>query len=256
MASNNGDHRTWQRFECKYFIDEARAAWIRGFCLEHLQPDPHSLGRPGFEYPISSLYLDSPDERCLRGTLERQPIRAKLRIRTYKHFHEPSEDLPSFLEIKRKRFGVVHKTRALVPRDVADRLTWNPTSWTPGWAGADPEAVANTNEFLSVRSQIHAEPIVGVYYTRQAYESGTGDRVRISLDRNLHYGLIPRPGSGEHELWWPVELPHVILEIKFTNTFPFWVADLVRIGNISRRGVCKLVLCSRAASTTREFVGC
>lgn len=255
MSSVDGSLSRWQRYECKYYVDETRAAWIRAFCRDQMRPDPYSVGRPEFQYPITSIYLDSPDEHCLRGTLERQPIRAKLRVRTYKHPNEPYGELPSFLEIKRKRYGIVHKTRAFVPRAVADELTWDPPGWTDGWDGAREEMVANANEFLSVRSEIGARPTVGVFYTREAYESCTADRVRISLDRNLQCGIVSPPSSGEPELWWSVELPYVILEIKFTNSFPGWVRDLVRIGNISQRGICKLVLCSRAAHTVRECVG-
>lgn len=246
----------WRRFECKYFIDDTRADWIRGFCHENMIPDPYSAVSPNRQYPICSIYLDSPDRKCLRGTLERQPVREKLRIRTYKGFGDPVGELPAYFEIKRKKFGVVQKTRARVPRSIADQLTWNEASWTPGWPGVSDETLASANEFLSLRSNIGATPMVSVYYTREAFESGTADRVRISFDKDLHYGLIPRPETGEAELWWPIELPHIILEIKFTNTFPFWVADLVRAGNINQRGVCKLVLCSQAASTSLELVDC
>jgi len=67
------------------------------------------------------------------------------------------------------------------------------------------------------------------------------------LDRDLHYGLLARPGNGETTTWWPVNPGGVVLEIKFTNSYPFWVANMLRSVEVLRRGVCKYVICSRAA---------
>jgi hypothetical protein len=39
----------------------------------------------------------------------------------------------------------------------------------------------------------------------------------------------------------------VILEIKFTNTFPFWIRDIIHRSELARRGVCKFLMCSQAA---------
>jgi hypothetical protein len=88
---------------------------------------------------------------------------------------------------------------------------------------------------------------VGVYYTREAYESPRGDGVRISVDRHLHYGVLEAPGSLSCAQWWPVRVPGTILEVKFTGSFPAWVANLVHRGEITRRGVCKYLMCSQQA---------
>ena len=71
----------WQRHEVKYLITEKQAAEIRRHCMTYLAPDPHALGWPRNEYPISSVYLDSPARALLRDTLDRKTDRFKLRIR-------------------------------------------------------------------------------------------------------------------------------------------------------------------------------
>lgn len=241
------------RYEVKYFIDEVRAAWIQSFCRSNLPLDPHSAGRSNGQYPIYTIYLDSLNQHCLRGTLERREDRVKLRVRTYCGFDESLADHPAYFEIKRKKKGVVYKTRAAAPRKLADDLLWNSDCVHPDCEDISGKSGRHLSQFLELRARIGANPTVGVFYTREAYESTTADRVRISFDRNLHYGLLDRQGGTMRTMWWPVQLNWVILELKFTTSYPFWVEELVRQGEITRRGICKFVMCSRAA---RESAFC
>jgi len=188
--------------------------------------------------------------------------RYKLRVRTYRDFHEPSDGLLAFFEIKRKINGVVHKTRARVGPEVANSLLWREHALFAGQGKYAHATQMNVNEFLQLRGRIGARPVVGVFYMREAYEGVSAERTRITLDRRLHYGILAPPGNGQNEMWWPADAGGVILEIKFTNTYPFWVADMLRRVEILRRGVCKYVICSRAAgvgpipgASLRQYVG-
>ncbi|MCK4660098.1 MAG: polyphosphate polymerase domain-containing protein [Phycisphaerae bacterium] len=248
MVNEGGQSLRWQRYEAKYLITESQAAEIRRHCLGHLPPDPYSLHQPGYEYPILSTYLDSPSRTLLQATLSRQVKRYKLRVRTYREFREVPDDLPAFFEIKRKIHGIVHKTRARVESELAGSLLWSRGSLLDGEEEIDAPTLANMNEFLHLRERIGADPVVGVFYTREAYEGDSADRIRVTIDRDLHYGLLAPPGNGKREMWWPASSGVVILEVKFTNTYPFWVADMLRRVEVLRRGVCKYVICSRAAS--------
>ncbi|MCH7719863.1 MAG: methyltransferase [Planctomycetes bacterium] len=44
----------------------------------------------------------------------------------------------------------------------------------------------------------------------------------------------------------------VVLELKFTNSYPFWVANMLGRVEVIRRGVCKYVICARAAGISLE----
>jgi hypothetical protein len=239
--------RKRQRFEVKYIITETQAAAIRRSCAAHLPPDPYSSGHPEGQYPIVSTYLDSSTRELLRGTIERRVNRFKLRVRTYRSYREPVADHVVFFEIKRKTHGVVHKTRARTSSDFAAPLLWNGCAFIEQGSACDAATRANVNEFLQLRTRLRATPVVGVYYTREAYEADSVNRVRITLDRNLHYGLLAPPGNGQREMWWPVGPGTVILEVKFTGTYPFWVSDMLHRVEVLRRGVCKYLICSRAA---------
>ena len=262
MRSNDWK-ASWQRYEVKYLITHECADELQEFCRQNLPPDPYTLARPDRQYPISSLYLDSPDRLCLRGTLERRERRAKLRIRTYRSMGTPADGLTTFFEIKRKSQGIVYKTRAAVPASLAHRLQASDCSYYDANGNnaserydtrqqLDSAHLDGLNDFLDLRSRIGARPVLGVFYTREAYETSSVDRVRISFDRNLHYGLLGAANGQAREAWWSVDLDSVILEIKFTTTYPTWVSDMIRHFEVTRRGVCKYVLCSRAAGVTRQ----
>ncbi|HNQ21989.1 MAG TPA: polyphosphate polymerase domain-containing protein [Phycisphaerae bacterium] len=237
----------WQRYEIKYLIGEAQAAEIRHYCRKYLPPDPHSSHRVDCEYPVLSVYLDSPSRELLRATLLRQAQRYKLRVRTYRQCGESATNLPAYYEIKRKVCGVVHKTRARVEPPLAEHLLWQEQLVPWGGNGKAAAAEANLNEFQQLQGRIGARPAVGVFYRREAYEGTSADNVRVTLDRDLHYGLLAPPGNGRREMWWPVDAGGVILEIKFTDTYPFWVADMLHRVELMQRGVCKYVICSCAA---------
>jgi len=242
---------TWHRYEAKYVVSEQKAARIRAFCRANLSMDPYCAGRADARYPIHSIYLDSPEYQFLRGTLDKHAERAKLRIRTYRDPRAPAGDQAAFFEIKRKSHGVIYKTRAKVASDLADALmTFDGAAV---FAASGHEAArANLNKFLDLRHRARANPIVGVYYTREAYQSDSADRVRISFDRDLHCGLLAGPRSRECAMWWPLGVAGVILEIKFTNTFPFWLLDLIHRDEMQRRGVCKYLLCAQVVGAGRR----
>ena len=239
----------YQRYEAKYFITDAQAAEIRRYCRGHMPPDPHSLCRPGHQYPILSIYLDSPGAALLKSVIERHVSRFKLRVRTYRSHRRSAADSPAFFEIKRKTYGIIRKTRARVPPEIADVLLWNECGAFGGPTEGEVPSPRELNEFLQLRSRIRAKPVIGIAYTREAYERNSSDRIRITLDRDLHYGLLAPPGNGQQEIWWPAKTEGVILEVKFTNTYPFWVADMLRRVEVLRRGICKYVICSRAAAS-------
>jgi hypothetical protein len=156
------------------------------------------------------------------------------------------DGLPAYFEIKRKIMGIIHKKRVQVPREDTDRLLWK-----DGWAWADSSGSASVyasdlESFLRLRCQMNATPVVGVHYMREAYESPS-DGVRISFDRGLHYSVFDVRDGQPREMWWQVPLRGVIFEIKFKNTYPSWIREVIGNGDLTRDGVCKFLLCMQAS---------
>ncbi len=231
-----GDRMLASRYEFKYVVPERLVPAIRRFIAPFTRPDAYAAGRPDHAYVISSLYLDTPDLLLYRMTREGVKNRFKLRLRTY------SDDAatPVFCEIKRRMNRVILKRRARVGRDVAARVF-------PGEVDREVrralESVAGLDEFLTLWATSEARPVCRVRYRREAYEAATGEPLRITFDHDL----VCNPTAGfDLRLWGPGWLPAgppgVVLEIKFTERFPPWVAEMVRSFELGAQSVPKYVL--------------
>ncbi len=233
-ARTTGDRMLACRYELKYVIDEAQVAAIEYYVRPFLELDRYSkLQRGGF-YPIVSLYMDSPDLRLCRETLTGQKNRFKLRIRSYTD--EP--EYPRFFEIKRRLNQVIFKSRARVTEEDVAALArghlLKPKSYR-----TDEAAL---NQFQLYAASINAGPMVLIRYLRKAYEAPDDTRVRVTFDRELCYKVTTEPavrlgGSGWHHN--VVTERHSILEIKFTGTYPVWLARMIAHLNLQAGSLSK-----------------
>jgi hypothetical protein len=222
------------RYEMKYLVNEIEAAGIVNYVQPFLPPDRYSKLHPGGQYPIVSLYLDSPELQLCRESYDGVKNRFKLRIRSYTD--EP--EYPRFFEIKRRINRVIMKSRARVTdKDVP--LLLEGRSLPPQGYTTDLEAL---NQFQMYVAAIHAGPVVLIRYLRQAFEGTTEDRVRVTFDRELCYKVTEEPyvrlgGSG----WQRNNLTtgYTILEIKFNGRYPAWLTRLVRHFNLEVRAISK-----------------
>ncbi len=238
-----GDGMLACRHEMKYLITDAEAAAIGHYVRPFLQPDRYSKLQRGGMYPIVSLYLDSPDLRLCRESLTGLKNRFKLRIRSYTD--EP--DYPRFFEIKRRINRVILKSRARVmDRDVPTLLMGR--SLPPQGFTTDMEAL---NQFQLYTLAIHARPVILIRYMRQAFESTSENRVRVTFDRELDYKVSSEPyvrlgGTGwQHNR---LTMGNAILEIKFTGCYPGWLTRLVRYFNLEARSISKFATSMEQAS--------
>jgi hypothetical protein len=222
------------RFEMKYLISEAVAAEIKRFIGPYLSLDRYSKLQPGGAYPIVSLYLDSKNFRLCRESLTGQKNRFKLRVRNY----SDDEDYPSFFEIKRRINSVILKSRAAVrQQDVANLLSG--LSLPPQAYKTDVEAL---DQFQLYTSSIGAQPKILIRYLRQAYESDSQNRVRITFDRELCYKVTTAPEVKLDGTSWQrnsLTVGNVILEIKFTARYPAWLGRMVKCFNLRQRSISK-----------------
>ncbi len=222
------------RYEMKYLIDEITAAGIVRYIRPFIPPDRYSKLQRGGQYPIVSLYLDSPDLQLCKESYNGLRNRFKLRIRSYTD--EP--EYPRFFEIKRRINRVIMKSRARVTdQDVPVLLKGR--SLPPQGYTTDVEAL---NQFQLYMAAIQAGPVILIRYMRQAFEGTSEDRVRITFDRELCYKVTDEPcvqlgGSG----WQHSDLTtgSTILEIKFTGTYPGWLPRLVRQFNLEVMAISK-----------------
>lgn len=223
----------FQRYECKSLVPESVAQRIVRSATPFLAPDPYAARRPGFIYPICSLYLDSEDLRLYRETREGLRTRFKLRIRGYSD--DPS--VPLLFEIKRRADGIVHKTRSVVPRSAFPALVAGRQVELPGMRDGQR---AWLDEFVRLMLATGARPRVLVRYDREAYVGAADPEVRVTLDRRLRAADTSRSelrmeGSGFRSIGERA----VILELKFNQRCPAWLLQLVQRFELRRTSYSK-----------------
>ena len=220
------------RHELKYFINPAELEMLRHRLRPVLSMDSHCVnGRP---YIIRSLYFDDIEDSAWYDKQSGVMHRDKYRIRIY-HF----SDREIFLERKRKMGDLIQKSSVQITRRLCDQIiSGNPT----GLQKAGNPLLQDM--YVQMRTKL-LRPRVIVDYAREAYLHPAED-TRITFDLNLRSGLY---SSDLFNPALPTVSPHdrnvEILEIKFNNYLPGYVAALMSGVTAERSAVSKYVLCRR-----------
>ncbi len=224
-----------QRFELKYLITEEMALKVRDFVQCYLEFDEYSVGKANFSYPVHSLYLDSDDLKLYWETINGVKNRYKLRLR----FYDANPKSPVFFEVKRRMNNCILKQRGGVRQEFVPYLLSGHLPQQEHLLSKAPKQMVALHRFCELVNSIHAKPKVHIYYMREAYVS-SDDQARVTIDRNV-YGEENPDLSVKVKMKDPVMSfqNNVILELKFTNRFPNWFRDLVRMANVMQCGAAK-----------------
>lgn len=237
QGSDNTDVTFASRYECKYLVDPMLVPEIRAYIQPFVKPDGFAALRQGNRYPICSLYLDTDDLRLYQQTVGGNKKRFKLRARTY----SDNPESPVFFEVKRKVDSIVRKRRARLSRRQAALMFGNGVN---GWIRELSGDLASDVEYFQSHALLSgAKPVIRVKYLREAYDSPNGEPVRITIDTDLMHAVTLDGTLSHAEGRWvttPVDGP--ILEIKFTNHFPDWVGDVVRVFGLKQQAVPKYIM--------------
>ncbi len=229
------------RHELKFTISEAQAAAMAEHVRSAVPLDPHANRGA---YPVVTLYLDSPDLRLCRESLEGVKNRFKLRVRSY----TDAPDSPYSFEIKRRMNRVIAKSRAWVCKeDMPAALNGSIVL-----SRSDHNYSESLTQFRYYQARLRAAPVLRVRYLRQAFETAWGNHLRVTFDRQLHFVATPTPnvqmnGRG----WQPFPGNPVVLEIKFNGRFPGWLGRIIHSFGIQDRSFSKYALSVRHACGRR-----
>jgi len=232
FATEQEDRTLACRYEMKYVINEPQALAIMRFVELYLKLDPYSRVQPEGFYPIVSLYLDSPDLRLCRESLEGHKNRFKLRIRSYSD--DPHAAV--FLEIKRRMNSIIIKSRARMRREDAQNVVSGGVVAPRGYR-TDEDAL---RQFQLYMHSISAGPMVRIRYMRKAYEGDADNRVRVTFDSELAYNIgsvntFLLNGDG----WRVNRVGGIVLEIKFTGRYPIWLNQMVECFGLRSQSMSK-----------------
>ena len=197
----------FKRIEKKYLLSETRYEALFGRIGSQMRPD--EFGRS----TVMSLYLDSPDYRIIRHSIEAVDYKEKLRLRSY---GTAAADSTVFLELKKKLGGVVYKRRAAMSLAEAERYLQT---------GIKPfESQIMSEIDWAMRLYGWPKPVVMIACEREAWFDEARPDLRLTFDRNIRYReneLQLSKGSAGIRL-----LPEqtVLLEIKTAGAMPLWLA--------------------------------
>ena len=198
----------FKRIEKKYLLSEERQEALLRRIGAHLKPD--AFGRS----TVMSLYLDTPDHRIIRASIEAEDYKEKLRLRSY---GTASADSRVFLELKKKLDGVVYKRRAVMT--LAEARVYLEQGIRPF------ESQIMSEIDWAMRFYGRPKPAMMIACEREAWFDESRADLRLTFDRGIRYRqreLSLAAGSAGIAL-----LPDgaVLLEIKTGGAMPLWLAD-------------------------------
>src|SRR5688572_26206366 len=176
-----------QRFELKYIISEDVALAVRDFVSSYLEIDEFGATLPQFSYPVHSLYLDSPDMKLYRATINGDKNRFKLRLR----FYENRPEAPVFFEIKRRTNNTISKQRGGVKRDAVRPLLEGQLPSFQHMVSQEPKQLIAIQNFCRLTTNLQATPRAHIFYLREAWISRHDNSVRVTLDREVQCDAEP-----------------------------------------------------------------
>ncbi|MCA9149029.1 MAG: hypothetical protein KDA92_07020, partial [Planctomycetales bacterium] len=81
-------------------------------------------------------------------------------------------------------------------------------------------------------------------YMRAGYEPPFGNSVRVTFDQSIRAGKYTGQLSAMDVNGWPlIDVPGVVLELKFTDRFPNWMHVLTETFDLMRGSMPKYVEC-------------
>ena len=198
----------FKRIEKKYLLSEAQQEALLQRIGAHLRPDAYGRST------VLSLYLDTPDRRIIRSSIEAADYKEKLRLRSY---GTARADSTVFLELKKKFGGVVYKRRAAMTLAEAERYL------RTGIKPFESQIMSELDWAMRLYGRPKAAMLIAC--EREAWFDEAHPDLRLTFDRNIRCReneLRLNRGSAGSTL-----LPKntVLLEIKTAGAMPLWLAD-------------------------------
>lgn len=226
------------RFEYKYRIDPGCLPALRARLRPFMLPDSHTVGKPGGQYTIRSVYFDTRSLRDYYEKLSGIERRRKLRIRVYDQQRPASV---AYLEVKRKQGDLVTKLRAPMLYSNAGALL--ATGDIDGYIIANDGvacAAEHARAFLYYLAQGGMIPTVLVAYEREPWVGKFDHGVRITFDTALRFTAFPQVDGAYRETGMVRCSDNtVIVEIKFDGAMPVWARGIVAEFGLRRTSVSK-----------------
>lgn len=221
----------FKRIEKKYMLTVTQYDALLSRIADRLTPDAHGRST------VCSTYLDTPDFRLIRNSIDAKIYKEKLRLRCYGIPH-PEDSV--FLEIKKKYKGVVYKRRVgLRLMDADDYIS-------AGTKPLDSQIMREIDYAMDFYG--HPQPAMVVSYERDAFFGREDHGLRLTFDTAVRYRtdrLSPALGNDGKRI---LSDDTVLMEIKTEGAMPTWLSrTLAELGiyptSFSKYGTAYRDLC-------------
>ena len=232
MANNRELAGKQYRHELKYIVSEGEHKLLATRIKACLKQDYYASLNGG-EYLIRSLYFDDPFDSALWEKASGVGSRDKFRIRIYNY-----SDSAIKLERKHKEGQYIKKDSVSISREDCDEIVRGRFECLK--RNENPFAMQFYGMFVSN----HLRPKVLVDYVREPYVFPAED-VRITFDKNVRTAMRCTDLFNPNVVTYPVwDLRNcMILEVKFNESLPLYVQELLTLGASERTAASKYVFC-------------
>ena len=194
-----------------------------------------------YGYTITSIYFDDIFDTCLKETIDGNFKREKYRIRIYNNSFDVIK-----LEVKFKEYNRIKKKACTISKDEMLMLL-NAQCIERGEQNVDNPIVLFN---MAIKNK-GLRPKVIVEYDRRAFIFEHGN-VRITLDRNLRYSKQCKNFGKESITYRRIGQWEDVLEVKYDEFLPDFIAQLLEIGDLKRTSFSKYQICRLANEEERN----
>ena len=229
----------FSRYEMKYAVRPEQLPYLQSAIARYCDLDGFYPVEGKSTYTVDTLYFDSADWRIFHAAENQEIVRSKLRVRTY----PDAPGAPAKIEVKRRIKDKILKTGAVVSLD-----RWQQLLCGAAPLHSQPAATRRAiEEFLTLQRILDASPRMLIRYQRRAYSSRIDDYVRITFDSQIRFQPQSRYVLSGAPMRWQFTDDEesiglrgdLLMELKFKERPPIWIADIIRSLGLIRQGYSK-----------------
>ena len=218
------------RHEYKYLISRETAELLRRRLPHFMKRDPHA--GPTGQYTIRSLYFDDLNFEAFYEKVSGTDNRTKYRIRCYNY-----SDTLFKLERKEKKGHLTRKTAQTITLADVHTLQETPEKICPDHPKGLTEELRLQNICKGTKAMVLVD------YDRTPFICRDGN-TRITVDENLRTRPFCTSLTASPAAMIPVlEQDQVILEVKYDDFLPGYLADALRDIPKANMAISKFALC-------------
>lgn len=217
------------RVEDKYLCNEQQLFLLQSRIGSILKADNNQYDDLG--YRVTSVYFDDLYDSAYTDTLNGNAVRRKYRIRIYNGSLNRIQ-----LEVKDKRYNRVLKKTQMITLEQMKCLLHGRQTDGRQYDMESPEGLFN----LAI-AQRGLSPKIIVEYDRKAFVCEQGN-VRITFDRNIRVSDQITCFGRKSVTYDYLESPGDILEVKYDEFLPRYIAQTLETGNMFQTSYSKYML--------------